>query len=79
MKRIESHIQNLGFSITSTDENGKSTSGVNLSQSIINGSTAKVTIQTVNGARKGASTALNLEAVAELHEALGEILEIEVS
>ena len=76
MKRIESHIQNLGFVISSTDSNGKSTSGVNVSHSVVNGATAKVTVQTVKGARKGASTELNLEAVTELHEALGEILAV---
>ena len=70
MKRQQSNIINLAFSITTED--GKS--GVQLSQAIVNGQSAGVGIRTVNGARKSAEIKLDIDSLRDLQTALTEIL-----
>ena len=70
MKRTQSNIVNLGFSITTED--GKS--GVQVTQAIVNGVSAGVGLRTVNGARKSAEIKLDRAALVDLQEALTEVL-----
>lgn len=71
MKRTQSNIINLGFSIATED--GKA--GVELTQAVVNGVSAGVGLRTVNGARKSAQIALDASALADLKAAITEILE----
>ena len=71
IKRIQSNIINLGFTITSED--GKA--GVELSQAIVNGVSAGVGLRTLNGARKSAQISLDAAALSDLRDALSEVLE----
>ena len=71
MKRTQSNIVNLGFSIVTED--GKA--GVEVTQAIVNGVSAGVGLRTVNGARKSAQIALDAGALADLKAAIEEILE----
>ena len=71
MKRTQSNIVNLGFSIVTED--GKA--GVEVTQAIVNGVSAGVGLRTINGARKSAQIALDAGALADLKAAIEEILE----
>ena len=70
MKRTQSNIINLGFSISTED--GKA--GVQLTQAIVNGISAGVGLRTVNGARKSAEIKLDRSALEDLQAALAEVL-----
>jgi len=70
MKRQQSNIVNLAFTITTED--GKA--GVEVNQAIVNGTSAGVSMRTINGARKSAAVQLDLEVIADLQTAFGEIL-----
>ncbi len=71
MKRTQSNIVNLAFQIQ--NEDGKA--GVEVTQAIVNGTSAGVGFRTVNGARKSAQIALDPAALVDLRDALNEILE----
>ena len=71
LKRLQSNIVNLAFTITTED--GKA--GVQLSQAIVTGVSAGVGMRTVNGARKSAEIKLDVQALRDLQEALSEVLE----
>ena len=71
LRKTQSHIVNIAFGITTED--GKS--GVNISQSIVNGTSAGVSFRTLNGARKSAAINLDRAALEDLQAALTEILE----
>jgi hypothetical protein len=71
IKRIQSNIINLAFTITTEDAKA----GVQLSQAIVNGVSAGVGMRTVNGARKSAEIQLDRAALVDLQEAVSEILE----
>ncbi len=71
LRRTQSNIVNVAFSVATED--GKS--GVNISQSIVNGVSAGVSFRTLNGARKSAAISLDRAALVDLQEALTEILE----
>ena len=73
MKRQQSNIVNLAFTITSED--GKA--GVEVNQAIVNGTSAGVSMRTINGARKSAMIALDRASVEDLRNALNEVLEQE--
>lgn len=70
MKRTQSNIVNLGFSIVTED--GKA--GVEVTQAIVNGVSAGVGLRTINGARKSAQIALDTGALSDLKAAIEEIL-----
>ena len=70
LRRTQSNIVNIGFLIQ--NENGKA--GVEVSQAIVNGVSQGVGLRTINGARKSAMIALDRAAVADLAEALVEVL-----
>ena len=71
IKRIQSNIINLAFTITTEDAKA----GVQLSQAIVNGVSAGVGMRTVNGARKSAEIQLDRSALVDLQAAVTEILE----
>ena len=71
IKRIQSNIINLAFTITTEDAK----SGVEVSQAIVNGVSAGVGLRTLNGARKSAQISLDQSALADLRDALTEVLE----
>ena len=70
LRKSQSNIVNLAFSIT--NEDGKA--GVQLSQAVINGVSGGVGLRTVNGARKSAEIKLDRESLLDLQIALTEIL-----
>ena len=71
IRRTQSNIVNIAFGITTED--GKA--GVNISQSIVNGTSAGVSFRTLNGARKSAAINLDRAALEDLQTALTEVLE----
>jgi len=71
IKRVQSNIINLNFTITTEDAKA----GVQLSQAIVNGSSAGVGMRTLNGARKSAEIKLDRSALVDLQAAVSEILE----
>lgn len=71
IKRVQSNIINLNFTITTEDAKA----GVQLSQAIVNGSSAGVGMRTLNGARKSAEIKLDRSALVDLQAAVTEILE----
>ena len=70
MRRTQSNIINLAFDITTED--GKA--GVQLTNAIVNGVSAGIGLRTVNGARKSAQIALDVDALTDLRDAITEIL-----
>jgi hypothetical protein len=71
LRRTQSNIVNIAFSVATED--GKS--GVQISQSVVNGTSAGVSFRTLNGARKSAAINLDRAALVDLQTALSEILE----
>ena len=71
IKRVQSNIINLAFTVTSED----GIAGVQINQAIVNGVSAGVQFRTMTGARKSAQIALDTAALRDLQEALTEILE----
>ena len=70
MKRTQSNIVNLGFSIVTED----GPAGVEVTQAIVNGVSAGVGLRTINGARKSAQIALDTGALVDLKAAIEEII-----
>ena len=70
LRKHYSEIINLSFHISSED----GTTGVQLSQAIVNGQYTECGFRTVNGARKSAEIKLDRAALADLQTALTEIL-----
>ena len=71
IKKVQSNIINLAFTVT--NEDGKQ--GVRLSQAIVNGKSEGVGLRTINGAKKSALISLDRETLVDLQSALAEILE----
>ena len=71
IKKVQSNIINLAFTITTEDAKA----GVEVTQAIVNGVSAGVGLRTLNGARKSAQISLDAAALADLREALSEVLE----
>ena len=71
IKKVQSNIINLAFTITTEDAK----SGVEVTQAIVNGVSAGVGLRTLNGARKSAQISLDAAALADLRDALSEVLE----
>jgi hypothetical protein len=70
MRRTQSNIINLAFDIS--NEDGKA--GVQLTNAIVNGTSAGIGLRTVNGARKSAQISMDVAALADLRDAIVEIL-----
>ena len=73
ISRQKNNIVNLSFGIM--NEDGKQ--GVDVSQAIINGRCAAVSVRAINGGRKSAAVKLEREALEDLASAIAEILEAE--
>ena len=71
IRKQQSNIINLAFTVT--NEDGKA--GVQINQAIVNGVSAGVQLRTLNGARKSAQINLDTSSLADLRDALSEILE----
>jgi len=71
IKKVQSNIINLAFTITTEDAKA----GVEVTQAIVNGVSAGVGLRTLNGARKSAQISLDAPALADLRDALTEVLE----
>jgi hypothetical protein len=70
LSRSTNNIVNLQFGIM--NEDGKQ--GVDISQAIINGRCAVVSLRAINGGRKSAAVKLERECLQDLAEAIAEIL-----
>ena len=68
--RTTNNIVNLQFGIMNEDQK----QGVDISQAIINGRCAVVSLRAINGGRKSAAVKLERECLEDLVEALTEIL-----
>ncbi len=79
MKRVQSNIVNIGFTIMnqpSEDSKGRKSKaqGVEINQAVVNGANAGVTFRTINGAQKSATINLDQEALRDLLTAVDEVL-----
>ena len=70
LSRSKNNIVNLQFGIMNEDQK----QGVDISQAIINGRCAVVSLRAINGGRKSAAVKLEHEALEDLLEAITEIL-----
>ena len=82
MKRVQSNIVNIGFTIMNAakeDSKGRpmKQAGVELTQAIVNGESAGVTLRTLNGKTKSSPINLDVECLRDLHTAVSEILATE--
>ena len=82
MKRVQSNILNIGFTILNQpaeDAKGRKvkTQGLELNQAVVNGTSAGVTLRTINGGQKSAAINLDQETITDLLTALNEVLEAE--
>ena len=75
IRKTQSNIVNIAFSVSTEDAKA----GVQISQAIVNGVSAGVSFRTCNGARKSAAINLDRAALADLAEALGEVLASEAN
>jgi len=85
MKRVQSNIINVGFTIMNQtqevkDGQGRSkkvkAQGVEINQAVVNGVNAGVTFRTINGAQKSATIKLDDAACADLLTAINEVLAV---
>ncbi len=87
MKRVQSNIVNIGFTIMNAKQEVKdgqgrlkatkaSKQGVEVNQAVVNGTSAGCTFRTINGAQKSAQISLDNEALRDLLTAVNEILAV---
>lgn len=79
MKRVQSNIVNLAFTIMNQpaqDGKGRKVKdqGVVITQALVNGQNTGVSLRTVNGAQKSAAIQLDDAALRDLLEAVNEVL-----
>ena len=79
MKRVQSNIVNIGFTIMNADrEDSKGrkmkSQGIEINQAVVNGQSAGVTLRTLNGAQKAAAINLDTEALRDLLTAVNEVI-----
>ena len=79
MKRVQSNIINLAFTITNQpakDTKGRpmKTQGVELNQAIVNGQSTGCSLRTLNGATKSAAIKLDEQSLRDLLDAVNEVL-----
>ena len=82
MKRVQSNIVNIGFTImnqAAEDDKGRKVKaqGVEINQAVVNGQSAGVTFRTINGAQKSATINLDREALQDLLTAVEEVISAE--
>ena len=73
LRRQKNNIINLALVIANEDEKA----GMTIDQTVLNGKSAVVSFRLVNGGRKSAAVKLDRNAIADLQEALTEILSVE--
>ena len=85
MRRIQSNIVNVGFTIMNQAQDVKDgqgrtkkvkAQGVEITHAQVNGNSAGVTFRTINGGQKSASISLDTEALLDLQTAVSEILAV---
>jgi len=85
MKRVQSNIINVGFTIMNPpqevrDGQGRSkkikAQGLEINQAVVNGVNAGVTLRTINGGQKSATIKLDTEALTDLLTAVNEVLAV---
>lgn len=85
MKRVQSNIINVGFTIMNPsqevrDGQGRSkkvkAQGLEINQAVVNGVNAGVTVRTINGGQKSATIKLDTEALEDLLTAVNEVLAV---
>jgi len=87
MKRIQSNIVNIGFTIMNQKQEVKdgqgrtkatkaSKQGIEINQAVVNGSSAGVQVRTINGAQRSAAISLDTEALRDLLTAVEEVLAV---
>lgn len=88
MKRIQSNIVNIGFTIMNQaqevkDGQGRTkqtkSQGLEINQAVVNGSNAGVTLRTINGGQKSATIKLDEVALNDLLTAINEVLAVNES
>ena len=85
MKRVQSNIVNVGFTIMNQQQEVKDglgrtkktkAQGLEINQAVVNGHNAGVTFRTINGGQKSAAISLDTEALTDLLEAVTEVLAV---
>lgn len=85
MKRVQSNIVNVGFTILNVAQQVKDgqgriknvkTQGLEINQAVVNGVNAGVTLRTINGGQKSSTIKLDPEALTDLLTAVTEILAV---
>jgi hypothetical protein len=85
MKRTQSNIVNIGFTImneerTIKDGQGRAKQtkrqGLEITQAVVNGQSVGCTFRTINGGQKSSAINLDQAALADLLEAVNEVLAI---
>ena len=83
MKRVQSNIVNVGFTIMNAVQETKGkkarAQGLELTHATVNGVNAGVGIRTINGGQKSAQVNLDDVALRDLLTAVNEILAVEPS
>ena len=76
MKRIVSHIENLGFTIMNetTEGSKQKAAGIVIDQTLVNGESQGVSVRLINGKQRSAAVKLDRAALGDLQEALNEVL-----
>ena len=85
MKRVQSNIINVGFTIMNPTQEVKDgqgrtkkvkAQGLEINQAVVNGTNAGVTLRTINGGQKSATIKLDTEALEDLLTAVSEVLAV---
>jgi len=85
MKRVQSNIVNIGFTIMKAQQDVKDgqgrtkktkAQGIEINQAVVNGTSAGCTFRTINGAQKSAAINLDTEALQDLLTAVTEVLAV---
>mgnify|MGYP005812679703 CR=1 FL=1 len=85
MKRVQSNIINVGFTIMNPAQSVKDgqgrtkkvkDQGLEINQAVVNGTNAGVTLRTINGGQKSATIKLDEEALMDLLTAVTEVLAV---
>ena len=76
MKRIVSHIENLGFTIMNETAEGskQKAAGIVIDQTLVNGESQGVSVRLINGKQRSAAVKLDRAALGDFQEALNEVL-----
>ena len=84
MRRVQSNIVNIGFTIMNQereDTKGRKVKaqGIEINQAVVNGQNAGVTLRAINGAQKSSTINLDTQAIADLLQAVTEVMEVQMN